>query len=244
MRKTADILGIPIDIIDHRGALDKMERFMSEGGYHLVVTPNPEMIMMAQKDERIKEILCSAALSAPDGIGVVLASKLTDTPIPGRVTGCDLMPDLLERMSKSGRTAYFLGGKPGVAEKAKLNMESRYPGLKIIGTHHGYFMSDDDKLIIEELRENRPDLLMLGLSMSKALNWSHDHKDLNIPVVACIGGTLDILSGTVNRSPEILRKMGLGWLYRLASQPQRAGRMLQLPVFAVKVLCKRLSHQP
>jgi len=242
MRNTTEILGIPIDIIGYGEALDKLERFMREGGYHLVVTPNPEMIMMAQKDARIKEILCSAALSAPDGIGVVLASRFTDNPIRERVTGCDLMPDLLGRMSLSGRSAYFLGGRPGVAGQAKLKMESRFPGLKIIGAHHGYLTPEDDKLLVGDLGEKKPDLLMLGLSMSLALNWANDHRDLNIPVVACIGGTLDILSGTVNRAPEIFRKMGLEWLYRLISQPRRAVRMLQLPLFAALVLRERFSR--
>ena len=241
MRQTTDILGVPIDIISYTEALDRLEQFMREGGYHLMVTPNPEMIMLAQKDAHIKEILCSAALAAPDGIGIILASRLTDNPIPERVTGCDLMPGLLERMSKSGHTAYFLGGKPGVAEQARRNMESRYPGLKITGAFHGYFTEDDDKLITEELDKNKPDLLMLGLSMGKALNWAYNHMDLNIPVVACVGGTLDILSGTVNRAPGLFRKLGLEWLYRLAKQPRRAGRMLQLPIFAAMALRERFS---
>ena len=242
MRKTTEILGIPIDIISHTGALDRLEEFIHEGGYHLVTTPNPEMIVMAQKDARIKEILCSASLAAPDGIGVVLASRLTDAPIPARVTGCDLMMDLLERMAANGGTAYFLGGKPGIAQLAKQNMEARFPGLKIIGAHHGYFTAEDDRLITEELYEKKPDLLMLGLSMGMSLSWAHDHKKLNIPIVACVGGTLDIISGTVKRAPEIFRVLGLEWIYRLASQPRRAVRMLQLPVFAVMALRERLSQ--
>ncbi|MDR1558833.1 MAG: WecB/TagA/CpsF family glycosyltransferase [Clostridiales bacterium] len=243
MRKTTEILGIPIDVIDHAGALDRLEGFMSEGGYHLAVTPNPEMIMLAQKDARVKEILRSAALAAPDGVGVILASHLTDSPIPHRVTGCDLMPDLLERMSKNGRTAYFLGGKPGVAEQAKRNAESRFPGIKIIGARHGYFSEEDDKLITKELAEKKPDLLMLGLSMGMALNWAHDHRALNISVMACVGGTLDIMSGAVVRAPRIFQRLGLEWLYRLASEPRRAGRMLQLPVFAAMAVRERLSRK-
>jgi len=240
LRNTTPILGIPIDNIDHAGALDKLEQFMSVGGHHLVVTPNPEMIMMARKDQNIKKVLCSASLATPDGIGVVLASRLTDNPIPSRVTGCDLMIDLLERMSKSGRTAFFFGGKPGVAEQARSNMESRFPGLKIIGTHHGYFEAEDDKLISDELSTKKPDLLLLGLSMGMALSWAWEHRHLNIPIIACVGGTLDIMSGTVVRAPKIFQKLGLEWFYRLISQPRRAGRMLQLPVFAVLATRERL----
>jgi len=243
MRETTEILGVPIDIISHASVLDRLEQFMSEGGFHLVVTPNPEMITLAKKDARINEILRSAALAAPDGIGVVMASKLTNKPIKERVTGCELMPDLLGRMAKSGKTAYFLGGKPGVADLAKAKMEARYPGVKIIGARHGYFKPDDDKLIREELRAKKPDLLLLGLSMGMALNWAYDHKDLEIPVVACVGGTLDILSGEVARAPAFFRKFGLEWLYRLISQPQRAGRMLQLPVFAAMALREKFRGQ-
>jgi len=239
MRCAIEILGVPVDIVDHRATLDKLELFMREGGYHLFVTPNPEMIMMAQKDAHIMEILCSAALAAPDGIGVLLASRLMKKPVPERVAGSDIIPDLLERMSKNGRTAYFLGGRPGVAERARQNMESRYPGIKIIGARHGYFSDDDDKLITGELSAKKPDLLVLGLSMGLALNWAHDHRHLNIPVSACVGGTLDILAGTVKRAPVFFRKTGLEWFYRLISQPSRAGRMLRLPVFAAAVLRER-----
>jgi len=159
------------------------------------------------------------------------------------VTGCDLMSDLLERMSKGGQTAYFFGGKPGVAEFARKAMESRFPGVKIIGTQHGYFTAEDDKLITEELKEKKPDLLVLCLSTGMDFKWVHAHKDLSIPVIACVGGTLDIFSGNVKRCPAILRKLGLEWLYRLASQPWRAGRMLQLPVFMVMALRERFSRQ-
>ena len=244
MRSTTEILGVPIDIIGYGAALDMLEQFMEEGGTHLVVTPNPEMIVLAQKDARIKEILCTAALAAPDGIGVLWASRFTDKPIRGRVTGCDLMSDLLGRMANSGKTAYFLGGKPGVAEMAKQKMESRCPGLKIIGTHHGYLTADDDTLIVEELIGKKPDLLMLGMWADLALNWADSHRELQIPVIACIGGTLDILAGTVNRAPVIFRRLGLEWFYRLVSQPSRAGRMLQLPVFAALVLRERFARRP
>ncbi|MDR2650620.1 MAG: WecB/TagA/CpsF family glycosyltransferase [Clostridiales bacterium] len=243
MRKTIEILGIPVDVIDHDGALDNIEQFMDEGGYHLIITPNPEMIMLAQKNARIREILRSSALAAPDGVGVIWASRLTDSPIPHRVTGCDLMIDLLGRMSKSGRAAYLLGGRPGVAEQAKRNMESRFPGVKIIGARHGYFTADDDRLITEELNDKKPDLLLLGLSMGTALNWAHNHRALNIPVIACVGGTLDIMGGATARAPKIFQKLGLEWLYRLIRQPWRVGRMLRLPVFAAMVVRESLSRR-
>ncbi|MDR1638127.1 MAG: WecB/TagA/CpsF family glycosyltransferase [Clostridiales bacterium] len=234
-RMRIDILSVPVDNVDQGEALDRLAEFMGEKKARVLVTPNPEMIMLAQSDPSYLRVLQKAELVAPDGIGVILASKMGGKPLKCRVTGCDLMVALMERMAKEGKSAYFLGAAPGIAEKAKLAMELKFPGLKITGTQNGYFDKDQEKLICSDIFEKRPDLLMLGLSMGKAELWADSHRDLPVGVIACIGGTLDVLAGNVKRAPAPMRKAGLEWLWRLCSQPSRAKRQMALPVFAWKI---------
>jgi N-acetylglucosaminyldiphosphoundecaprenol N-acetyl-beta-D-mannosaminyltransferase len=193
------------------------------------------MIMLAQRDVEYMRILQNAELVSPDGIGIILASWIGRRPIKQRVTGIDLMTSLLEKLARTEYTVYLLGAAPGVAEAAKQNLEKKFPGLKIIGVHDGYFDAEEDRIICENLRMSRPDLLMLGISMGKAEKWAETHRDLPVRVIACIGGALDVLGGKVKRAPIVFRKLGLEWLYRLLKQPGRARRMLQLPIFAVVV---------
>ncbi|MDR1537667.1 MAG: WecB/TagA/CpsF family glycosyltransferase [Clostridiales bacterium] len=230
------ILGVPVDDVTPNEALDLLMGFLGKDGFHLLVTPNPEMIMLAQKDPQYKEILQSADLVAPDGIGVVLAARMGGRPIRCRVTGCDLIASLLERLPETGATAYFLGAAPGVALKAKENMEKKFPGLRILGADDGYFDSEKEREILERIKELKPDLLMIGLSMGKAEKWASAHKDLPVRIAACIGGTIDVLGDKVKRAPLPFRKLGLEWFYRLLTQPTRARRMLMLPVFMGAIL--------
>jgi N-acetylglucosaminyldiphosphoundecaprenol N-acetyl-beta-D-mannosaminyltransferase len=230
-----DILSVPVDNVTQGEALDRLITDMGGKRARILVTPNPEMIMLSQKDPEYLKVLQSADLVAPDGIGVVLASKLGGKPLKGRVTGCDLMVALLARMSGLGMTAYFLGAAPGVAEKAKISMESKYPGLKIIGAQNGYFDKEQERLICSDITAKRPDLLMLGLSMGQAERFAAAHRDLPVGVIACVGGTIDILGGNVKRAPVIFRKLGIEWLWRLLSNPSRAKRQLALPVFVWRI---------
>jgi N-acetylglucosaminyldiphosphoundecaprenol N-acetyl-beta-D-mannosaminyltransferase len=241
-RETIKILGVDIDVLTHARALDKLKSFLDKDENHLIVTPNPEMIMLARREPRYKEILQSAALSVPDGIGVVLASKLTDNPVSERVPGCDLIMDLLKELAATKHTVYFLGAAPGVAEKAKRNVECQFPGIKIIGAHNGYFDDHEDRIISEELSKLKPDVLLVGLSMGMAEKWAFKHMYLPVKITCCVGGTLDILGGNVKRAPEGFRKLGLEWFYRLLKQPKRALRMTRLPVFALLVLADRFKQ--
>ena len=236
MREVTNVLGIDIDIVNNSEALKKLNGFLREGRSRrarIVVTPNPEMIMLARRSEEYKKILQSAALSVPDGTGVVLASRMTKRPIAERVPGIDLITDLLKDMAGTEYSAYFLGAAPGVAEKAKERIAGRFSGIKIVGAHDGYFDSEEDKIISEEICRLKPDVLLVGISMGKAERWAFAHRDLPVNIIACVGGTLDVLAGQAKRAPGILRRLGLEWLYRLIKQPKRILRMAVLPKFAV-----------
>jgi N-acetylglucosaminyldiphosphoundecaprenol N-acetyl-beta-D-mannosaminyltransferase len=235
--KTVDILGVPFASLTFDETLVLLESCLQEPKNHIIVTPNPEGVMLGRRCPDFAKAIADADLRLADGTGIVLASRYRKTPLPQRVRGVDVVFALLERMSKRNNfTAYFLGAAPGVAEKAKANAEKRFPGLTVAGLHHGYFSPGEEALILADIREKKPNLLLVCTGMPRAEIWAVKHRDLPVGLTVCAGGTLDILGGNVKLAPAIWRKFGLEWLYRLFTQPRRAKRMLDIPRFVLAVM--------
>ncbi len=234
-----DILGVQVDKVDMEQALDQILEFLKEDKAHAVYTPNSEIIMQAYRDQAFRDVLNTADLITPDGIGVVYASRIVKDPLAERVGGFDLATKLIEKAADGSISFYFFGGKPGVAEQAKENLQKKYPGLRIIGCSDGYFDAEKEKLILADIQKKKPDVLFVCLGAQKQENWIYQYKnELAAKVCMGIGGSLDVFAGVAERAPESFQKLGLEWLYRLLKQPSRIGRMMDLPKFGLTVLLK------
>lgn len=237
MRDTVNVLGVNIDKISADETFEKAKSLIETNGVSMIFTPNPEIIMVAAEDESFKKVLNSADICTPDGIGVVYASKMLKNPVKERVPGFELSQKLLKHAASSGDGVFFFGSKPGVAEKAKEKVDEMYPGIKIMGTHDGYFKPEDEDNIINEINESGAKILFVCLGAPKQEKWIYENREkLNVRLCLGVGGTLDVLSGEAKRAPEIFLKLNLEWLYRIASNPSRWGRFFALPKFMVRVL--------
>lgn len=229
-----EILGVGFDPVtgDQAAAwaLERLER--REAGY--ICTPNPEMIMLARKDPALLRAVNGADMVLADGVGVLWASGRLGKPLPERVAGYDFLMTLLEKMTGS---VFLLGGKPGVAEKAAETIRARFPGVTVAGAMDGYFT--DEGPVLEAIGAARPDLLLVCLGMPKQELWMAAHRDCGACLMAGLGGSLDVLAGTVKRAPAFWRERGLEWLYRLLRQPRRIKRQIRLPLYAAAVLARR-----
>lgn len=242
MRKTIDILGIPVDAITMKEAVDKVGAFVREGGANTIYTPNAEIMMAAQRDPELKEIMKKADMLVADGAGVVLASKLLRRPVPEKVSGVDLVCEVFKAYAANGLSCYLFGAKPGVAQEAADRIKAAYPGLVIAGFRDGYFKEQDEAEIINDISQSSPDILLVALGAPKQEKWISSHLDrLNARVCIGVGGTIDILSGRVQLCPDFFRRNGLEWLYRLYKEPRRARRMLDIPRFMLRVLYTRVT---
>ena len=198
------------------------------------MTPNPEMVMMAQEDDSLMKALQAADLVIPDGIGLILVSKLKKKGLIERVTGIETMAELLEICHHAGKSFFLLGGKPGRVEKAIETILERYPGIGKAFGHHGYFDCDDE--IVEKIQRLKPDVIFVCLGSPKQERWIHHHRHCfpETSVMIGVGGSVDVYAGAVRRAPVIFRKLGLEWLYRVIQEPERIKRLAVLPAFLWK----------
>lgn len=240
MAERVNILGIDVDAVTMAEAVDVVRRAMDTRAGVMVATANAEMLMRATHDEELRRILNASALVVPDGAGTVWAARHLGHAMPERVAGYDLAQELLRCAPAEGRRVYFFGSAPGVAEKAKAKAEQLYPGIEIVGVRNGFFSPADNAAIIAEIRAARPDLLLVALGVPKQEKWIAAHlAELDVPVAIGVGGTLDVMAGVMKRAPHWMQKAKLEWLFRGLMQPKRAGRLLALPKFVLKVHASR-----
>lgn len=233
-----NIFGVQFDNFTIAETVEQAVSF--ENKPFVLYTPNPEIVQAARKDKEFCDILNTASVVTPDGIGIVYASKILGGHIKERAAGFDICCGIIEKLAQKGGSVYLFGGKPGVAEQAKEKVEETYKGIKVCGVADGYFDETKEKEIIADISEKAPDLLLVCLGAPKQEKWIYNHKDiLNAKILVGAGGSIDVLSGNTKRAPKFFIKLGLEWFYRLLCEPKRIGRMMQLPLFLLEVVFKR-----
>lgn len=246
MNKTIRVLGVPISKVTMSEATQSIRDYVHSDSFHSVITPNPEIVMLATKDDVFHQIIEEADLVVPDGIGVVIASRLKKgDKLTERVAGYDLVQNTMKEAVEQGYKYYFLGSKPGVSEKAAEKMREAYPGIEIVGTRDGYFKPEDEERILQDINESGANILLVALGAPRQEKWmvQHRHQMPQIKVAIGVGGSLDVMSGSVKRAPLAFQKLGLEWFYRLLKEPSRFIRMLVLPKFLLKVIFYKESHK-
>ncbi|TKC17004.1 WecB/TagA/CpsF family glycosyltransferase [Robertmurraya kyonggiensis] len=230
-----NILGIDVSTLDYDSLVNAINEKIKSNEKMKIIAVNPEKIIMAQKDSSLKELINSSTYQIPDGIGVVLASKLSKGNIQTRVTGIGMMEKLLELANKEEYNIFLYGAKEEVVKEAKEKISETYPDLKITGYINGY--CKDNNKIIDEINKSNAQILFVALGSPRQELWIRENAErLNVNVFQGVGGSFDVFSGRVKRAPVIFQKTGLEWFYRLLSQPSRAKRQLALPRFLYEVI--------
>ncbi len=230
----------------HQTSLEKAvgcgRGWLNEEGFHMVVTPNPEFILMAQKNEVFRQTLRGADLVLPDGIGVIYASKILGRSLKGRVPGIDFATGLLGELNQTGGRLFLLGAKEGVAQQAGENIARDYPNLVICGSHHGYFKEDQDEAVCDLIVQAKPDVIFVCFGAPRQeiflKNWGGK---TGAKIGIGLGGALDVYAGTVERAPASWQKCNCEWLYRLVKEPKRFGRMAKLPLVLFQAVGARIT---
>jgi N-acetylglucosaminyldiphosphoundecaprenol N-acetyl-beta-D-mannosaminyltransferase len=242
--RTHNVLGVRVHDCDEEGAVEAIEQFLRErpARLHQVCTVNPEFVMEARRNPAFRKLLNSADLTTPDGIGIILAGRLLDTPFKGRATGVALVDRLAAISAREGATLFLLGAGPGVAEEAAQALARKHKGVHIAGTYAGSPSEEDLTEILSRLNEAQPDVLLVAYGAPRQDLWINEHRHLfppSVKVAMGVGGVLDYLAGRVPLAPPWLRKVGLEWLYRLLKQPWRWRRIVRVLAFGLLTVRKK-----
>lgn len=235
MGKQETILGIHVSNETYSSLKKQLFVDMENGKQAFIVAVNPEKIMKAAKEPELKLLINGADYQIPDGVGVLIASKLQGGTISKRITGIDLMMELIREAALKKKRIFLYGAKPGVAEKAKEKLMNTYPNLEVSGVVDGYVKNNGD--VLDAINKSKADILFVGLGSPGQEEWIRENRSkLHVSIFQGVGGSFDVLAGNLKRAPALFRKAGLEWLYRLIVEPWRWKRQLALPKFLIKVL--------
>lgn len=233
-----EILGVSVNTENYDELIPKVFENIEAGKKSLIVAINPEKLMKAKEDPELKALLNRAEFQIPDGIGVILASKLKKGQIRSRVTGIDMMDRVVQEAAIRGKRIFLYGAKPGVAQEAAARLQVMHPNIQIAGIQHGY--EKDVQVVLDTINQAKPDILFVAMGSPKQEQWIEQHRDQLHPMLfQGVGGSFDVLAGNIKRAPAVFQKAGAEWLYRLMLEPSRIKRQMNLPKFLVEVYKKK-----
>jgi exopolysaccharide biosynthesis WecB/TagA/CpsF family protein len=269
-RNRTSILGLPFDRVTRSEAVEKIasmiDAFSHDGKSRYVVTVNVDFVVNALdwRPGRIRfpelvNVIRSGELVLADGMPLVWLSRLLGTPLPERVTGADLVPDLIAEAAKRKQSVYLLGGSNQAGRKVAEKISRDYPGIRVVGYDEPMIHTkgeklaesiEKDKKLVDKINRARPDILLIAFGNPKQEIWYNRNREyLKIPVSIGIGGTFEFITGRISRAPEWMQNHGLEWIYRISQEPRRlwkryAKGFVVFSLLAGPLLLNRLMRRP
>lgn len=216
------LFGLNIDSLRMDQALDRCRLALHTREPLLIGVLNAAKIVNQRRDPMLRQALLDCHLLLADGQSVVWASRLLGRPLPERVAGIDLFTQLLELAHRQRHSIYLLGARPDVLAALERTIAQRWPGLRLAGSHDGYFADADAPDIAEAIRASGADMVFLGMaSPKKEIFLRRFQHQLGVPVLHGVGGSFDVMAGITKRAPLGWQRLGLEWAYRLVQEPRR-----------------------
>lgn len=244
MSSVVTIFGVNLGVWTSQTALKKIEELLSEGGTHHLFFVNAHTLNLAYSDPDYRSTLNSADFVLNDGIGVEIAARLFGVRFHENLVGTNFLPKLCALAQDRHFSLFLLGSKPGVAESAATRLQASFPGLEVVGTHHGYFGQEEGRRVIRAIQQACPDILLVGFGNPLQEKWIVRHQgELGIPLCVGVGAFIDFAAGRIRRAPHWARRARMEWLFRLILEPRRLWRryILGNPKFLWRVFRARLS---
>lgn len=234
---------IPLARLTAEETVDEVERLIEIGHPSMFITANLHYAMLSDRDCRLRSVNERAAFLVADGMPMVWYSRLLGQPLPERVTGADLVCLLCERAAQRGHRVFLFGGAPGVAAGAAAELQRRYPGLIVAGAAApalGQLSPQEHRELLAEIHQARPHLLLVALGQPKGELWLAENLVATGAAVSVqVGASFDFVVGRLRRAPRWLQRIGLEWLYRMASEPRRLGpRYLNNGLFLLRAIVR------
>ena len=220
------LLNTYVNNVNMNETLLVIDEMISSNKKNYIVAINVDVVMKIEKDSYLKKIIDEADMTLVDGKPLIWISKWHKKPVKAKVSGSDLVPELCKRAANKGYSIFIIGGKDGIAEQARVNLEKNYSGIKVVGTYAPPigFEKDEKEVgrINKMISDVHPDLLIVCFGCPKQEKWIYENYiKYDAKVSVCAGATVDFLAGNVNRAPKWMSDCGLEWFYRFLMEPKR-----------------------
>lgn len=236
---SVDVLGVQVSCISRQDVLSLPLEWAQQSWQRTIFYVNAYCLNLSAQDPTYQALLNAADLLYPDGIGVVMASRLLGGCSLEKITGRDWIDDFCSQAALAGLRLYILAGKPGVASRAAVILSQRYPGLQIVGTRHGFLDTNTNSAVITEINQARSQLVWVGMGSPRQERWLAAHRsEINAPVCWAVGALFDYLAGVEPPVPAWMNRLALEWFWRLLVDPRGKWRryLLGNPEFVSRVL--------
>ena len=224
--KKQKLLNTYVNNVNMDETLSAIETMKEDGGPQQIVALKVDVVLQIEEEQYLKKITDDADMVLVDGKPLVWIAKMHKNPVKAKISGSDLVPLLCTEAAKKGYSVFIIGGKDGIAEKAKLRLEKQHANINIVGTYAPPFGFEKDKKELKKINnmisEKKPDILIACFGCPKQEKWIYEnYQKYDAKVSICAGATVDFLAGNVNRAPRWMSEHGLEWFYRFLQEPKR-----------------------
>lgn len=225
--KSYQFMGIKVHALTMNNLIDIVLQNIKENNKIIIGHHNLHSLYLTHKNKVMDKFYKINDYTHIDGMSIIWLGKLLGKPLKpeNRLTSLDWLNPLLKVCNTNQVRLFFLGSKPGVAQKAGDYFSSLYKGITI-KTHHGYFQKQQDCLenqkVLQMINEFEPHILMVGMGMPIQEQWIYEnYKKINANIIWSLGAFMDYYAGVIPTPPRWMGRFGLEWLYRLYCEPKR-----------------------
>lgn len=206
-----------------------------------IISGNPEVLYNGLNNKELfKNFTDKCSIIIPDGVGVVLASKIIKSPVKEKIAGIEVMDSILKKCNENGKAVYLLGTMEDVLKECERKLLIKYKNLNIVGKHNGFFDMDSCEDILEDIKKSNPYALFIAMGCPRQEKFITKYMDkLPCKIYMGVGGSFDVFAGKVKRAPKWMINFNLEWLYRVIKEPYRTNRLAAIPKFLLKVLINK-----
>lgn len=218
-------MGCPLDRLTQREMLSRIEHAIHTRSFLQHGMVNVAKLVKMKQDESLWQDVTESDLITADGMGIVWGARLCGYAMPERVNGTDLMERLLALCEQRGWRPYVLGASPEVLEQAIRTLQLRHPRLQFAGWHHGYYSKEEERSVMETVRDAKPDCLLVAMTSPLKERIMRQYRGvIQVPFIMGVGGSIDVVAGKVRRAPLWMQRNGLEWFWRMLQEPRRLGK--------------------
>lgn len=214
--------GVPVDLLSMQETVAIAERAMAERRQTRHTALNVAKLIKMKSDPLLAEDVAGSDIIGIDGAGIAWGLSLFGIRAVERVAGVDLFENILALCARTGRRPYILGARQDILDRAMTEATRRFPGLTFAGSRNGYFKTDDVPGIVAQIRESGADALFVAMPTPHKERFLNAHsRELGVPFIMGVGGSVDVLAGHISRAPVAMQKLGLEWFHRMAKEPRK-----------------------